>query len=569
MRVSDYIVEFLLSHNIKHVFGYPGGMVTYLMDSFSKYDNIHPHVCYHEQAAAFEACAYAQASNTVGVAYATSGPGATNMITGICNAYFDSVPVLFITGQVNTFESGADYQLRQRGFQETAIVNMVQDVTKYAVYVESAEKIKYYLEKAYTIALSGRKGPVLLDIPMNIQRTEVDVDSLESYTPDLKVEEKVVAEEKIKTIEDKLIKAKRPCLILGAAMKQFPKSRISEFVDNLGIPVVTSMMAIDLLAKSDQLNYGFIGAYGDRTANFVVAKSDLIVTLGSRLDVRQVGGKRDNFAPNATIIRIDIDEGELLYQIRKNENDICMNVEEILAYFEKKKDWNKDRYHEWLDVCNSIRHELSGIDDRIGNNFVKNISKLIPDGLTVTTDVGQNQVWVAQSYQVKKEQKILFSGGHGAMGYSLPAAIGVYYATQKPVISFNGDGGIQMNIQELEFIRREKLPIKIIVFNNYALGMIRHFQEMYFQCNYTQTVYGRGYETPDFEKIAEAYHMPYFSYEKPEEVTDQFMQVEGAVLVEIKIPEDTFVFPKLEFGKMNQDQEPLLPRDVFQRLMEM
>ena len=566
MKVSDYIVEFLIEKEVEHVFGYPGGMVTHLMDSFSKYENkIRAHVCYHEQAASFEACAYAQASGKVGVAYATSGPGATNMITGICNAYFDSIPVVFITGQVNTFESKEGYCVRQRGFQETNIVNMVKDVTKYAVYVEEANKIAYYLEKAYQIALDGRKGPVLLDIPMNIQRTEIDRDKLVHY--DYVSGQNV--EFKDENILQCLLEAKRPCILLGAALKMVPRQKILKFVEQMGIPVVTSMVAMDLLPTENEFNYGFIGAYGDRTANFVVAKSDLVLVLGSRMDVRQVGGKRSNFAPDATIIRVDVDENELHYFIREDEINIQADVGKVIDYLLMAYPESEKKYTEWNHVCKRIEDKLIGMDDKIPNYFVKKISQYVPENVCITTDVGQNQVWVAQSYKTKVGQQILYSGGHGAMGYSLPAAIGAYYATKKAVICFNGDGGVQMNIQELEFIRREQLPIKIIIFNNYALGMIRHFQEMYFDSNYAQTVRGKGYDSPDFEGIACGYGIPYFGYENIDDVTDQFMEIDGPVIVEIKLNGETYVFPKLEFGKPNQDQEPLIDRKLFQELMEL
>ena len=213
MKVSDYIVHFFIKKGVTDVFGYPGGMVTHLMDSFSKYEKqIQAHVCYHEQAASFEACAYAQTSGKIGVAYATSGPGATNMITGICNAYFDSVPVIFITGQVNTFESKANYGIRQRGFQETDIVAMVKDVTKYAVYVETPEKIGEYLEKAYQIAMSGRRGPVLLDIPMDVQRSDTEIREISYIKEDF-------VQADFSVIIDQMQKARKPCVILGAALK--------------------------------------------------------------------------------------------------------------------------------------------------------------------------------------------------------------------------------------------------------------------------------------------------------------------------------------------------------------
>lgn len=569
MKVSDYIVEFLIDKGITDVFGYPGGMVTHLMDSFTKYEKqINAHVCYHEQAASFEACAYAQASNNTGVAYATSGPGATNMITGICNAYFDSVPVIFLTGQVNTSESGAGIQVRQRGFQETDIVDMVKGVTKYAVYVEDVAKIGQYLETAYIIANQGRKGPVLLDIPMDIQRTEVELSEIEKNIQTVSIDKNKEEKEFSKIIE-RIEQAERPVILLGAGVKAISKEKIAKFVSHMGMPVVTSMIAMDILPYEQPLNYGFVGAYGSRIANFIVAKSDLVLAIGSRMDVRQVGAKRENFAPNATIVRIDVDAGELSYKVHDNELGICAEAETVIDHLIDCDVLNTISHTSWIAVCDAISKELKGIDDKKYNLFIKRISRFVPDHTIITTDVGQNQVWTAQSFEVKENQKVLFSGGHGAMGYSIPAAIGAYYASKMPVISFNGDGGFQMNIQELEFIKRERLPIKVFVFNNYALGMIRHFQEMYFENNFTQTIGGRGYSAPNLERIAVAYEMNYLCYENAEDVTDDFMKIDGPVLVEIKLKEDTYVFPKLEFGKPNQDQEPLLERDIYYKLMEM
>lgn len=565
MKVSDYIVEFLIQKGIDNVFGYPGGMVTHLMDSFSKYnEKIQAHVCYHEQAASFEACAYAQASNRLGVAYATSGPGATNLITGICNAYFDSIPVLFITGQVNTFESKGSYNIRQRGFQETDIVSMVKNVTKYAVYVEDENKIGFYLEKAYQLATTGRKGPVLLDIPMNIQRSEIEVKELERYVSDIEYNSESAD---YSTIVEKLQNSKRPCILLGAALKSIEQNEIIDFAEHMQIPIITSMVAIDLLPYNYQLNYGFIGAYGNRTANFIAAKSDLVLSIGSRLDVRQVGGKRSNFAPNATIIRVDIDKSELEYCIRENDISIQADALAVMKYLIENYTLSEEKYSNWKHVCDYIRNKLWGLDKKNYNLFVEKISEHVPQETVITTDVGQNQVWVAQSFQNIVGQRVLFSGGHGAMGYSLPAAIGAYYATKKPVICFNGDGGFQMNMQELEFIRREQIPIKIFIFNNYSLGMIRHFQEMYFEGNYTQTVGGMGYDTPDFKQIAKAYEIKYICYEKPADINNEFMLIDGPVFAEIKLHDNTHVFPKIEFGKPNQDQEPLIDRELFEELM--
>lgn len=562
MKVSDYIVEYLIKKNVKHVFGYPGGMVTHLMDSFSKYGSqISAHLTYHEQGAAFAACGYAQASGNIGVAYATSGPGATNLITGICDAYFDSIPVLFITGQVNTFESKDGLKIRQRGFQETDIVSMVSMVTKYAHKVEDACKIKWYLDFAYNQTMSGRKGPVLLDIPMNIFRSDVNIDSLENYIPEDGCEMVDVS-----VIEECIKNSKRPVLVLGNGIKQSDsKNELLKFIHKTNIPVVSTMLAVDVAPEN---SYGFIGAYGSRAANFIVAKSDLVITFGARCDVRQVGAKRENFAPSAKLIRIDVDKDELDYRV--HEDDICINgdIKAVLSalnernvFYKNEKSWNK--------LCNVICESLENLDDKYPNKLIKALSAYISEDAIITTDVGQNQVWVAQSLNVKSKQRVFFSGGHGAMGYSLPAAIGCALATGKTVYSFNGDGGIQMNIQELQTIVREKLPIKIIVFNNYALGMIRHFQEMYFNHNYYQTTPQKGYTVPSFIKIFEAYGIRTKEINTLDDIKEDIFSIDGPELIEINIKEPTYVFPKLEFGKPNQDQEPLLDRCLYNKLMEM
>mgnify|MGYP002750588374 FL=1 len=571
MKVSDYIVEYLIDKGVTDAFGYPGGMVTHLMESFSKYsDRISAHVNYHEQASAFAACGYAQASGKIGVAYATSGPGATNLITGICDAFFDSIPTIFITGQVNTFESKGTYAIRQRGFQETDIVSMVAPVTKYAKYVEAAEKIKYYLDTAFAQATMGRMGPVLLDIPMNVFRAEIEPDKL--YGADIATES--CSSDTISSIVEVLKKAiqesKRPCCLIGNGVKiTKTQGNIVDFCHELKIPMITSMIAFDVVSD-DSLNYGFIGAYGDRTANFIVAKSDLVISIGSRLDVRQVGAKRENFAPNAKIIRFDVDKGELEYSVHQNEIKCCAGMQETLQALKIVKDECGLDYSKWIEVCNEIRQKLGAVDQTTTGKIVATVSQKFPADVLITTDVGQNQVWVAQSMQLKKGQQVLFSGGHGAMGYSLPAAIGAYYVSKSPVICISGDGGMQMNIQELQYIARERLPIKIIVLNNDALGMIRHFQEMYFDGNYYQTKPSGGYNAPNFSKIAGAYGIRNIQINM-EEIPDEIPELndQDPFLMEILINEDTYVFPKLEFGKPNQDQEPLLNRKLYNELMNL
>jgi len=572
LKTTDYIVKYLISRSVSDVFGYPGGMVTHLMESLSQHQNeIKAHLCYNEQGAAFEACGYAQASGKIGVAYATSGPGATNLITGICNAYFDSIPTLFITGQVNTFESKEGYRVRQRGFQETDIIGMVSSVTKYAHYVSSVEDLVESLDKAYDIAMSGRRGPVLLDIPMNIQRGEIPDSVAQEHLNPANTNPEKTEETDIDFIVDLLKEAKRPVVLLGAGIKQAGITDLaSRFIENTGYPAVTSMTGFDILSDMPN-NYGFIGAYGDRAANFIVAKADLVLTAGARLDIRQAGAVRQNFAPTAKIIRVDIDSDELTYKIRDNEIDVNMDASVLLNKL-FVMDIPKAQ-EEWINVCDEIRNKVAGLDDRLPNRIMRKLSDCIPENTVIATDVGQNQVWTAQSFKLKKGQQVFFSGGHGAMGYSLPAAIGAHFGANKPAVSINGDGGIQMNIQELEFIHRENLPVTVVVFNNSSLGMIRHFQEMYFNGNYAQTLTGSGYSNPYFDGIAQAYGMKYICANSNNnyDLSEVTACIRDGIpaLVEVVIDEYTYVSPKLRYGEPNQDQEPLLDRDLYKELMEL
>ncbi len=561
IKVSDYIVDYLIKKGIRDVFGYPGGMVTHLMDSLKKQESIiTSRLMYHEQALSFAGCSYAQITKKPTVVYATSGPGATNLVTGIANAYYDSIPVIFITGQVNTTEHN-DLGLRQRGFQETDIVSMVKGITKFSTRITDKKYIKQCLDKAFFLAQHGRPGPILLDIPMDISRSIVEDDDLVGY----KKEDNEDSEADLNQIFGFIKSSKRPVIILGAGAKYSCEPLLVEFANKNSIPFVTSMIACDLgnLVNS----YGFIGAYGSRVANFVVAKADLIISIGSRLDIRQVGGKRLDFAPNATILRVDIDSKELNYKIHENEFDFAISCK---SFLESVLAIDLPRFDEWNHVCEIIKNKLKNVDqETIQKKVFDSLNKIIPEGSIITTDVGQNQVWAAQYLNVKNSN-MLFSGGHAAMGYSLPAAIGASYARPStPIISINGDGGIQMNIQEFQTISRDNLPIKVIIINNSSLGMIRHFQEMYFDSRFAFTTPNDSFVNPRFTKIAEAYGIESVLISDVKDIESLDLSSKKPMVIEILIKSPTYVIPKLEFGKPNQDQEPLIDRELYKELMDL
>ncbi len=570
MRVSDYIVYFLKAKGIKDVFGYPGGMVTYLMESIDKDPDVNQYLLYHEQGAAFAACGYAQVSGLPGVVYATSGPGATNLITGIGNAYFDSIPLICITGQVNTNEAKTVKTIRQQGFQETDIIDIIKSITKYCVYIDNADKIPAELEKLYINAISGRPGPVLIDIPIDIQRSEIEFKPIKAGYEQCEINRDKY-DEYYNLIIDKLANAKKPIIIAGNGINIANcKKDFLVFTQKLQVPVVTSMISVDLLSNDNSLNFGFIGAYGHRCANIIVSASDLIICVGSRLDIRQTGTDLSAFAPSAEIIRMDTDTSELLNNIKNDEIKLNLDISKFLNYFNNQLSVRSVK-SAWLSKCKKVKDLLDGIDRLSPNKYAYEISRLIPSGAVITTDVGQNQVWVAQSFEVKKNQRILFSGGHGAMGYSLPAAIGAFIATKKPIYCFVGDGGFQMNIQELQTIINYNIPIKIFVMNNKSLGMIRHFQEMYFDSNFVMTNTKKGYNAPDFTKIAKAYGLDILKTNTIDDLSKLNDKIGNnkPLLVDISLRGMTYVYPKLVFGRPTQEQEPLLDKILLEKVMNL
>lgn len=570
MKTTDYVIQYLIAKGVTDLFGYPGGVICHFLDSAYKFrSQIRTHTHYHEQAAAFAACGYAQETGKAGVAFSTSGPGATNLVTGIANAYFDSIPTIFFTGQVDTYEEKGDLPIRQRGFQETDIVGIVHSITKYAVRVNKAQELPSILEKAYNLAESGRPGPVLIDLPADVQREELEVECgkitqfPKSEKPDSPCDMKKKAEE----IFACLSKATRPCLLVGNGVKQSGCiALIRDLVNMLRIPVVSSMPAFDVLPFKNKMNFGFIGANGHRYANIVLAKSDLIVSIGSRLDLKQVGRRRQEFHSHAELVRIDVDAGELAYKVRQDEKQVLADVRELLPCMLQCAEKCELNFSEWLESCRLVKTRLARFDDLPYTAFLRKFFRGIPDNAVITADVGQNEVWLAQQMEIKERQTVHLSAGHGAMGYSLPAAIGAYYGSRRPVYCFNGDGGIQMNIQEFQFVIREQLPIKIIVLNNCALGMIRGFQQENFEGVYTQTVPSGGYTVPNFSRIAEAYGIPYKRISSSKELDDVNL-APGLALIEIEMPEQTILQPN--FGKAGsvQMQRPEMDPTLFAEIM--
>lgn len=574
MKVSDYIAKFIKTQKVDTVFGYQGGAITHIVNSLYETEGVRYISLYHEQGAAFAAEGYSRRSENIGVAVATSGPGATNLITGIGSCYFDSIACVFITGQVNLNEYKRNNKIRQEGFQETDIVEIVKSITKYAVMIKKPEDIRYHLEKAFFLAKYERKGPVLIDIPMNIQKAEVDEKTLKGF--DFLEEYKVLKENDIKKDIEEVInlleQSNRPIIIAGGGVRGAgANDELDRFVALSKIPVVSTLMGLDSFNNFNEEFVGFMGSYGVRAANLAVANSDLILVIGSRLTTRQTSPVVKSFAREAKIIHVDIDENELNIKVNEHLSVRCDIKEFLNKLIDKyiEENINLD-INKWKDKINEYKVQYPTYPtQKIGKNIDPNeamhvLSEFLNENTVVTLDVGQNQVWAAQSLKVGKNQRILASGGMGAMGFSIPAAIGAYYADKNSkIIAIVGDGGFQMNIQELQTIIRENIPIKIILMNNKSLGMIRHFQELYFNSKYYGTI--DGYDTPNFIKICNAYGLNCHSIKKTRDlnqIKDYIDDCENQ-FIEIILSKTTYVVPKLEMGNPIEDQSPLVPRDEF------
>jgi len=580
MKLSDYVIDFIVRQGVSHIFEFIGGAITHLIDSTYDRHDIHCVSVHHEQAGAFAAEAYARMNGKLGVAMATSGPGALNLVTGIGSCYFDSVPCLFITGQVNTYEYKFDRPVRQIGFQETDIVSVVKPLTKYAELVIDPEKIRFHLEKAVYLAQTGRPGPVLLDIPMNIQRAQIEPEKLGSFfdsdeykslhRPDL------CDEGKIQSVIELIKRAQRPVILAGGGVRTAGATdEFNRFVETTRMPVVTSLMGLDVMPHDNPAFFGMIGAYGNRYSNLVIANSDLLLILGSRLDSRQTGTRQDTFARAAKKIHVDIDPNELNAKVQVDVAIECDVRNFLIALNAKLAGYKRPDLSNWYGVISEYRHkyptassspELNAIDP---NHFMALLSSRCKEGDIVCLDVGQNQIWAAQSFKLKKGQRLLISGGMGSMGFALPAALGAAKASPgSRVIVICGDGGIQVNIQDLDTIVNHKLPVKIFIMNNGCLGMVRQFQDMYFNGRQQSTVIGYG--SPDLLAIAKAYGLSEYAItmmKDAETIIDQAISDESPAFVDVKLEQTTCVNPKLVVNRPIEDMSPHLNREELKKIM--
>ena len=552
IKGARILLECLSRLGINEIFGYPGGAVIPIYDELYSFKGIKHYFARHEQGAVHEADGYARSTGKVGACLATSGPGATNLVTGIMTAHMDSIPLLVITGQVSSSLLGKD------AFQESDIVGITVPITKNNYLVQDIKDLPRILKEAYYIASTGRPGPVLVDIPRDIQLQEIPYDefnkiyenhfSLEGYNP-VYEGHKGQIKTAIKMIKD----SKKPLIIAGAGiLKAHAYEELKEFVEKTNIPVAMTLLGLGSFSGNHELALGMIGMHGTTYANYAANEADLIIAAGMRFDDR-VTGNPQKFVPNAKIIHIDIDPAE----IGKNkliDVPIVGDLKNVLTDLNEKAP--KVSYDEWLKQIKkwkkeySLKYRKTEDDILIPQEILSEIDKITKGNVIVATDVGQHQMWAAQYLTFNNPYSILTSGGAGTMGFGLPAAIGAQVANpNKKVLAVVGDGGFQMTFQELMLIKEYNLPVKIFIINNSYLGMVRQWQELFHEKRYSSVDLSYN---PDFIKIGEAYGIKSIQLTNKKDLKKNLKKIlesDEAVLVECIVEKEENVYPMIPAGK--------------------
>jgi len=567
MKACDLIARSLHQRGVKVVFGLIGGMIAFMVESLAQYRKTSFITFHHEQAAAFAADAYGRMTGKPAVVMATSGPGATNLITGIGSCYFDSSPAVFITGQISSKELKSKRPVRQLGFQETDIVTIVRSLTKSAKMVNDPNNCAGALADAFDLAVSGRPGPVLLDIPIDVQKREVTGKAVGKTFHPVRLNGDIP--KFVNRFIKALSKAKRPLILAGGGVRASGgHDMFLKFLKNSGLPVVHSLLGVDTLSSLHPQRMGMIGSYGNRYANLAIKEADLLLVLGSRLDIRQTGTQVDAFREHKKIFHVDVQKAELNNRIKSC--DVCScDLKAFLSTINGSVALPLLHIQGWrarlADLMAMYPDELeqpslkSGINP---NAFIRALSKASPGACGYAVDVGQHQMWAAQSIWLYKDQRFITSGGMGAMGFALPAAIGMAFASpRQPVVVIVGDGAFQLNIQELETIKRYNLPLKIVVMNNHSLGMVRQFQDEIPNMGHQGTV--EGYSVPDLVRIAKAYGIPAKGITRraqaPSAIKWLWQEALKPAFLQVDIDIRLNANPKIQFRRSIHQMEPKVP----------
>lgn len=594
MRLADYVVQKLIDANIKTCFSVVGGGAMNLNDAFGHNPNMKVIYNHHEQACAIAAEGYARINNECAAVCVTTGPGGINALNGVVGAYVDSIPMVVISGQVrwDSFSGSTGLKLRAMGDQEFDIVTSVQNMTKYAVLVKNKNDIRYIVEKAIYLANHGRKGPTWIDIPGDIQSAQIDPETLKGYDY---IDEIIpcVSDEQIQHIIDKIKAAKRPIVYGGSAIRTSGSYDLfKEVINKLNVPVVCAWNSSDLMESEHPLYAGRAGNFGDRYGNFAVQNSDLIISLGCRLSIRQTGFNYASWAKNAYVIMVDIDENEMKKPTIHVDYPIHSDVKDVLNKINKIDGIVFNDNNKWIDHCKKWIHDYPVVtrehynQKNIANAYavIDILSRNIPEDMVTVVGNGTACVVGGNAYFIKKGTRFITNSGMASMGYDLPASIGACFALdKKPMVCLTGDGSIQMNLQELQTIIHHRLPIKIIVINNEGYHSIRQSQSNFFK---GKSLCGVGPDSldlsfPSMEKLAWAYGYKYYKcvtnsdFEKY--MNENFNENNGPQICEIYVDTKQYFQPKagsmrLEDGSMVsrplEDLAPYLDREELENIMK-
>lgn len=554
MRAVDYLLRKLIDCGVTDIFGIPGGVVLdFLYAAEARKAEICPHLCYHEQGAGFAALGYAQVQGTLGVAYATRGPGFTNLITPMADAFQESIPVLFITAHGNKTANAA---LRMEDDQEMDTISIVDGITKYAARVDEIEEFAFAVDNACRYALDGRMGPVFLDVFSALWNRELpETQASESHPIEGSQERGIQLGE----IVDAINNAERPIILVGSGVQQSGTEKaVEHFAEKYNIPILSSRGSQDLLASSE-LYFGYVGSHGIRYSNFILSKADLVITFGNRMAFPL---KSESFAPlfqRMKTIRVDVDDNEFLREI---PNSITVHTD-LRDFFLKMQNVELHRHdNNWIESCRTIKDTLFQCDTDFPVDLLSEIFlKVLPEA-TIVSDVGNHEFWVSRAYEhAEIDHRILYTKSFGALGCALPKAIGVYYKTKAPVLCIVGDQGIQMNIQELQFIASMRIPVVILVLNNYSSGMIRSREMKKFGQHFVHTTTGDGYSCPNFGKIAAAYGVKYAKLDDAKSI--DFQNIAEPILFEIEVDPKVDLVPFLPKGNLCQNMAPPLEKELY------
>jgi len=588
MKLTDYIFDFLEKKGIQDIFAISGGGAMHLIDSIGKNEKLNYISAHHEQAAAMASEGYARIKGLPGICVVTSGPGGTNASTGVIGAWIDSIPMVVISGQVTSDTLSEGTELRQFGIQECNNTKYAQDYTKYAITVTDPKTIKYHLEKAYYLATTGRSGPVWLDIPLDVQSQTIDVDELDGFEIP---QEKINTIDNISSIISGIQQAKRPVIIYGYGIRlSKTEEELLRFIETTEIPVISSWTASDIIPTESPLYIGRSGILGDRAGNFTTQNSDLIIILGSRMSIPQVGYNYKIFARKAKKIMVDID----IEEINKPSLSIDIKVNSDLKnffnqFFEylKINDVNFKKQQSWVQRCQTWKKKYPVVlpeykDEKDFINsfyFIDYLSSKLTSNAIVVTDMGTSFTCTMQTFKTKKGQRLFTSSGHASMGFGLPGVIGACIASNRQkTIGINGEGGLQMNIQELQTIVTYQLPIVLFVINNDGYLTIKSMQQNHFG-RLVGSDPSSNVECPNMGKIAKAYGLDFIrlsSHDELHEKLDFVLSLDEPIVCEIMMNPNQPLIPrvssmKLPDGKVvskpMEDLFPFLPRDEFEENM--